>query len=72
MNIQYIIDDKGKRIAVQIPIDQWEAIKAELESYDGDSETAEIMADVGLVESIERGRHQAKHRVGRRIEDIDI
>jgi hypothetical protein len=72
MNIQYIIDDKGKRVAVQIPIDQWEAIKAELESYDGDSETAEIMADVGLVESIEKGRRQAKHRAGRRIEDIDI
>ena len=72
MNIQYIIDNNGKRVAVQIPIEQWEAIKAELESYDGDSETAEIMADVGLMESIERGRHQAKHRTGRRIEEIDV
>lgn len=72
MNIQYVIDNEGKRIAVQIPIEQWEAIKAEIESYDGDSETAEIMADVGLMESIERGRHQAKHRTGRPIQEIDV
>jgi hypothetical protein len=38
MDIQYVIDNEGKRIAVQIPIEQWEAIKAELESYDGDGE----------------------------------
>jgi hypothetical protein len=72
MDIQYVIDNEGKRIAVQIPIEQWEAIKAELESYDGDSETAEIMADAGLMESVERGRDQAKHRTGRRIEEIDV
>ena len=52
MDIQYVTDNEGKHIAVQIPIEQWEAIKAELESYDGDSETAAIMADVGFMESI--------------------
>ncbi len=72
MNIQYVIDNEGKRIAVQIPIEQWEAIKAELESYDGDSETAEIMADAGFMESIKKGRAQAKHRTGRRIDEIDV
>lgn len=72
MNIQYVIDNEGKHIAVQIPIEQWEAIKAELESYDGDSETAEIMADAGFVESIERGRDQAKRRTGRRVDEIDV
>ena len=67
-----MIGNEGKRIAVQIPIEQWETIKAELGSYDGDSETAEIMVDAGLMESIERGREQAKHRTGRRIEEIDV
>jgi hypothetical protein len=65
-----VIDDEGKRIAVQIPIEQWEATKADLESYGG--ETAKIIADAGLMESIERGRNQAKHRTGRRIEEIDV
>jgi len=72
MDIQYVTDNEGKRIAVQIPLDQWEVIKAELESYDGDIETAEIMADTEFVKSIERGRDQAKRRIGRRIEEIDI
>ncbi len=72
MDIHYVIDNEGKRIAVQIPIEQWEAIKAELESYDGEGETAEIMADAGLMESVARGRDQAKHRNGRRIEEIDV
>ena len=72
MDIQYVTDNQGKRIAVQIPIDQWKVIEAELESYDSDSETAEIMPDVGFMESIERGRNQAKRKIGRRIEEIDI
>ncbi len=65
MNIQYVIDNEGKHIAVQIPIEQWEAIRAELESYDGEGETAEIMADAEFMESIERGKDQAKHRTSR-------
>jgi len=72
MNIQYVTDDKGNRVAVQIPLDQWEAIKAELESYDADDETADIMADSGLMESIGRGRDQARRKIGRRIEEIDV
>ena len=72
MNIQYVTDDKGNRVAVQIPLDQWEIIKAELESYDTDSETAEIMADPGLMESVQRGSVQAKRKIGRRIEEIDV
>jgi len=72
MDIQYVTDNDGRRIAVQIPLDQWEIIKAELESYDGDIETAEIMADAEFMQSIEKGRDQAKRRIGRRIEEIDI
>ena len=71
MNIQYVTDDKGNRIAVQIPLDQWEIIKAELETYDSGTETAEIMSDATLVDSIQRGREQAKRRIGRRVEEIE-
>lgn len=72
MNVQYVTDDKGNRVAVQIPLDQWEIIKAELESYDSDTETVEIMADPGMLESIKRGREQARRKIGRRIEEIDV
>ncbi len=30
MDIQYVIGNEGKRIAVQILIEQWETIKADL------------------------------------------
>ncbi|HYA42449.1 MAG TPA: hypothetical protein VEF34_14170 [Syntrophobacteraceae bacterium] len=68
MNIQYVVDNEGKPVAVQIPIAQWEAIKAELETYDSAGETMEIMADAEFLESIVRGREQASQRLGRRIE----
>ena len=71
MNIQYVTDDKGNRVAVQIPLEQWEIIKAEIESYDAKGETAEILADAGLMASINKGREQAKKKIGRRIEEID-
>lgn len=71
MNIQYVTDERGNPIAVQIPMDQWEAIKAELDSWDGDVETTEIMADSSLMNSIKRGREQAKRKIGRRIDEID-
>lgn len=72
MNVQYVTDEKGNRVAVVIPLDQWEIIKAEIESYDGEMEAAEIMAEPGLMDSIHRGRNQAKRRNGRRIEEIDV
>jgi hypothetical protein len=72
MDIQYVTDKEGKRIAVQIPVEQWEVIKAELESCDGETETAEILADTVLMKSIEKGRHQARQTIGRRIEEIDV
>ena len=53
-------------------MDQWELIKAEIESYDDEAETAEILADQGLMDSIQRGRTQAKQRRGRRIEEIEV
>ncbi len=72
MNIQYVTDEKGKPIAVQIPLDQWEIIKAELDSWDGEAETAEIMADSNLMGSISRGRQQARRKIGRRIEEMEV
>ena len=72
MDIQYVTDDRGNLIAVQIPLAQWEIIKAELEVYDGASEMAEIMADPDLVETIRRGREQARRKLGRRAEEISV
>jgi hypothetical protein len=72
MEIHYVTDDKGNPIAVQIPLDQWETIKAELDSWDGEIETAEIMADPSLVNSIKRGREQAHSKIGRNIREIDV
>jgi hypothetical protein len=72
MNIQYVTDDKGNPIAVQIPLDQWEIIKAELDSWDGEAETGEIMADSSLLDSIRKGKEQARRKSGRRIDEIDV
>jgi hypothetical protein len=51
---------------------QWEIIKAEIEVYDGAREMAEIMADPDLVETIRRGRDQARQKRGRRAEEINV
>ena len=72
MDIQYVTDDRGNRIAVQIPLAQWEIIEAELEVYDSASEMDEIMADPDLIETIRRGRELAKRKVGRRAEEISV
>jgi hypothetical protein len=66
MDIQCMTDDRGNRIAVQIPFAQWEVIKVELEDYDGASEMAEIMAAPDLVEAIRKGREVARQERGRR------
>ncbi|MHC1744980.1 MAG: hypothetical protein AB9873_18405 [Syntrophobacteraceae bacterium] len=72
MQIHYVTDDKGNPIAVQIPLDQWEIIKAELDSWDGERESAEIMEDPNLLDSIKRGRDQAHRKIGRIIHKIDV
>jgi hypothetical protein len=72
MNVHYVTDDKGNPVAVQIPLDQWEIIKAELDSWDGETETAEILADPGLVDSIQKGREQVRRRLGCPISEIDV
>jgi hypothetical protein len=72
MNIQYVTDEKGNPVAVQIPLDQWEAIRAELDSWDGEIETAEITADSTLMDSIRKGREQARRKIGRHIDEIDV
>ena len=72
MDIQYLTDDRGNRIAVQIPLAQWEIIEAELEVYDSASEMDEIMADPDLIETIRRGRELARRKLGRRAEEISV
>lgn len=70
MQIHYVTDDKGNPIAVQIPLDQWEIIKAELDSWDGEHESAEIMGDPNLLDSIKKGREHARRMIGRNIREI--
>lgn len=59
-NIQYVIDENGQPVAVQIPLDKWRAIQAELDDYTSEEETAEILADAPLMEAIKKGREQIK------------
>jgi hypothetical protein len=49
MNIQYVTDDEGRKVAVQIPIDQWEALRDGLESLEDAIDTKdarEILQDI--------------------------
>ena len=71
-NVQYVTDESGTPVAVQIPIQDWKLIKAELEPYDGDSETAEILADPELLASVMRGREQVKRRQGKPLSKVSI
>ncbi len=71
-NVQYVTDENGIPVAVQIPIQDWKLIKAELESYDGDSETAEILADAEFLASLMRGRNQANQKKGKPLSEVSI
>ena len=71
-SVQYVTDESGTPIAVQIPIQEWKLIKAELEPYDGETETTEILADSEFLASITRGREQIKQRLGKPLSGISI
>jgi len=71
-SVQYVTDENGTPVAVQIPIQDWKLIKAELKPYDGDSETAEILADAELLASVMRGREQLTLRKGKPLSEISI
>ena len=70
--VQYVTDEIGTPIAVQIPIQDWKMIKAELEPYDGEIETAEILADSEFLASITRGREQIKKRLGKPLSEVSV
>jgi len=72
VDIQYVTDESGTPVAVQIPIHDWERIKAELRPYDADSETAAILEDKELYVSVIRGGAQAKRREGKPLSEISI
>ena len=40
MSIQYITDAEGQRVAVVVPIEQWEAMQAELDGLSPDETDA--------------------------------
>lgn len=71
-NIQYVTDESGTPIAVQIPIRDWKLIKAELEPYDGETETVEILADSEFLDSIMRGREQVRRRAGKPLTEVSV
>ena len=70
--LQYVTDENGATVAVQIPIQEWKLIKAELESYDGDSETEEILADSEFLASVLRGGEQVRQRKGKPLSEVSI
>ena len=71
-DIQYVTDESGTPVAVQIPIQDWELIKAELRPYDADSETTAILEDKELYVSVMRGGAQAKRWEGKPLSEISI
>ncbi len=71
-NVQYVTDEKGTPVAIQIPIQDWKLILADLEPYDGDSETAKILADAELFASMMRGKGQVKQRQGKPLSEVAI
>jgi len=71
-DIQYVTDESGTPVAVQIPIRDWELIKAGLYPYDSDLETAAILEDKELYVSVMRGGAQAKRREGNPLSEISI
>lgn len=72
MSVQYVTNDKGKRIAVLLPIDQWQRILEELGIYGSDDETAEILADPAFLARIAKGRGQARKREGRPLGEVKV
>ena len=42
MDIQYVTDNEGNRIAVLIPIGQWESIKAELDDIEATEDRIDV------------------------------
>lgn len=71
-SVQYVTDDKGTPVAVQIPIREWRMIEAELQNYDGEIETVEIMADKEFISSLKQGQEQLKRRKGKPVSEVPI
>jgi len=71
-SVQYVTDENGTPVAVQIPIQDWKLIKAELEPYDGETETAEILADSEFTASLTRGREQIRRRLGKPLAEVFV
>jgi PHD/YefM family antitoxin component YafN of YafNO toxin-antitoxin module len=65
MNFQYIIDNKGRKSAVQLPLKYWEQIQKDLEELDRLRNKKLFMAE--LAEAVEemklimKGKKQARN-----------
>ena len=71
-SVHYVTDESGTPVAVQISIQDWKLIKAELEPYDGETETAEILADSEFTDFLSRGREQTKRRLGKPLAEVSV
>jgi len=71
-SVQYVTDESGTPVAVQISIQDWKLIKAELEPYDGETEMAELLADSEFLDSITKGREQVKRRLGKPLSEVSV
>jgi hypothetical protein len=75
MPVQYVIDEQGRRTAVQIPIEEWEALRVRNLEFADDvpaeeiarakGAMAEIRADPGKAEPIETVMRELLDDAGR-------
>ena len=65
MNLQYIVDKKGKKSAVQLPINEWEKIQKKLGELDRlrnkKNFLTELAEAVEEVKQIKEGKKQARN-----------
>jgi len=65
MNLQYIVDKKGKKNAVQLPINEWEEIQKELDELDRlrnkKNFLVELAEAVEEVKQIKAGKKQTRN-----------
>ncbi|NDY55691.1 hypothetical protein G3N56_02905 [Desulfovibrio sulfodismutans] len=64
MSVQYMTDEAGRKVAVVIPVAQWEAIQSELRgeavlSVQDEADRREAYAELAAGESLDLGRAMA-------------
>lgn len=54
--MEYITDESGRKKAVLVPIEIWEAMKSDLLDYSSGDETAEIAGDAMIMQAVNAHR----------------